>query len=67
MTESAYEVDWGSGTVWVGEFKLGSATHRAPRGDGVKQMGSGWVDLNAVSRATGIAYDIAIQAFEREL
>ena len=65
--ETAYEVDWGSGTVWVGEWKLGSATHRMPKGDGVKQMSSGWLDLNAISRATGIAYDVAVQAFEREL
>ena len=67
LAEGVYEIDWGSGTVWMGEFKLGSAAHRQPKNDSTKLMTSGWIDFSAVARATGVAYDIALAAFEREL
>ena len=65
--ESSYDVDWGSGTVWCSEWKLGSSVHRQPRGEHVRLLSSGWIDLEAISRATGVAFDIALHAFEREL
>ncbi|CAE7234815.1 unnamed protein product [Symbiodinium sp. CCMP2592] len=65
--EGSYEVDWGSGTVWIGEWKLGSATHRMPKGEDIRQPNSGWIDIGSISRATGVAFDVALAAFEREL
>ncbi|OLP82788.1 hypothetical protein AK812_SmicGene36536 [Symbiodinium microadriaticum] len=65
--ETSYDVDWGSGTVWCSEWKLGSSIHRQPRGDNVRVLSSGWIDLEAISRATGVAFDVALCAFEREL
>ncbi|CAE7942707.1 unnamed protein product [Symbiodinium sp. KB8] len=64
--ESSYEVDWGSGTVWCSEWKLGSSVHRQPRGEHIRLLSSGWIDLEAISRATGVAFDIALHAFERQ-
>ena len=65
--EDAYEIDWNSGTTWMGEWKLGSSTHRQPKKDTVKILPAGWIDLEAVARATGVAFDMALAAFEREL
>ena len=45
--EGAYDVDWTSGTVWLNQHKIGSCSHRAPRGDSVKLLSSGWVDVVA--------------------
>ena len=66
--EGAYDVDWNSGTVWLGEWKIGSAVHRQPaNSEDVRMLSTGWVDLGAASRALGVAWDLAHGAFEREL
>ena len=68
VEEGAYDVDWNSGTVWLGEWKLGSAVHRQPaNNEDVRLLGTGWVDLGATSRALGVAWDLVHGAFEREL
>ncbi|CAE7463550.1 unnamed protein product [Symbiodinium sp. CCMP2592] len=63
--DGAYDIDWTSGTAWHGELKLGSSSHRAPKGDSIKLLSSGWVDIMAVARATGVQFDIALGAIER--
>ena len=65
--EGAYDVDWTSGTVWLNQHKIGSCSHRAPRGDSVKLLSSGWVDVMAAAQATGVTMDVALATFEREL
>ena len=68
VEEGAYDVDWNSGTVWLGEWKIGSAVHRQPaNNEDVRVLSSGWVDLAAASRALGVAWDLTHGAFEREL
>ena len=67
VEEGAYDVDWGSGTVWLSEWKIGSSTHRPPTGDDVKLLSTGWVDIGAVSKALGVTWDLALQAFQREI
>ncbi|CAE7354544.1 unnamed protein product, partial [Symbiodinium sp. CCMP2456] len=58
--EASYDIDWASGTVWMGEWKLGSTTHRQPtHNEDVKLLSSGWVDLNADSLAVGNNVPIA--------
>ena len=66
-TEGAYDVDWTFATVWHNQHKIGSSAHRAPRGDSVKLMSSGWVDVMAAAQATGVTMDAALATFEREL
>ncbi|CAE7244711.1 pol [Symbiodinium sp. CCMP2592] len=39
-----YDVDWNAGTVWLAAAKLGSATHRQPRGENVKLMSGRQID-----------------------
>eukprot|EP00439_Symbiodinium_sp_Y106_P075468 s658_g14.t7 len=56
-----------SATVWHNQHKIGSSAHRAPRGDSVKLMSSGWVDVMAAAQATGVTMDVALATFEREL
>ena len=67
IEEGAYDVDWNAGTVWLGEWKLGSSTHRTPSGDDVRVLSTGWVDIGSVSKALGVTWDSALHAFEREL
>ena len=67
VEEVKYECDWGAGTVWFQEWKIGSASHRAPRGDAIKLLASGWVDVQAIANITGVTYVLALQAVEREL
>ena len=67
IEDTKYECDWGAGTVWFQEWKIGSASHRAPRGDATKLLPSGWVDVQAVANITGVTYVVALQAVEREL
>ncbi|OLP85693.1 hypothetical protein AK812_SmicGene33287 [Symbiodinium microadriaticum] len=47
MVNESYDVDWGTGTIWNGELKLASATHRkdAARDEDFFQLNQGWVDL----------------------
>ncbi|CAE7769490.1 unnamed protein product [Symbiodinium sp. CCMP2456] len=59
--EGSYDVDWNSGTVWMGEWKIGSSTHRHPRGDSVKLLSSGWIDIMAMAHATGVVFDTALR------
>ena len=57
VEEGAYDVDWNSGTVWLGEWKLRSSVHRQPISNkDVKMLSSGWVDLGAVSRALNVSW-----------
>ena len=65
--EHKYECDWGAGTVWFAEWKVGSSSHRAPRGESIKLLSSGWVDVQAVANLTGVTYVQALQAVEREI
>ena len=67
VDENKYECDWGAGTVWFGEWKVGSSSHRAPRGESIKWVTSGWVDVQAVANLTGITYVEALHAVEREI
>ena len=69
MSPESYGVDWGTGTIWNGELKLGSATHRKDnnRGDDFFQLPQGWVDLRAVTTHTGVERAEAMAAFQREL
>ena len=62
-----YDVDWGAGTVWRQDWKLGSSVHRQPRGGDVRIMSGGWVDVTAMVKATGAAATEVIMALEREL
>ncbi|CAE7715741.1 pol [Symbiodinium sp. CCMP2592] len=50
---SAFDCDWNMGTIWCGDHKLASATHRAPRDNETILMPGGWVDLDAISAITG--------------
>ena len=65
--DGAYDIDWSSGTVWHGERKLGSSSHRTPRGDSIKVLSGGWVDILSVAQATGVMFETALAAVEREL
>ena len=65
--ETNYDVDWNSGTVWLGEWKLGSCIHRQPKNDGVRLLSSGWIDVDNTSRAMGVSFDVVLRAFEKEL
>ena len=65
--DSAYDVDWNAGSVWLGEWKIGSSAHRAPKGDSVKLLSSGWIDVMSMATATGVGFDLALAAVEREL
>ena len=68
IDEGAYDVDWNSGTVWMGEWKLGSSVHRQPAANAdVKLMSTGWVDIASIARALGVTWDMAVGAFEKEL
>ncbi|CAE7888122.1 pol, partial [Symbiodinium necroappetens] len=49
----SYDVDWAAGTTWKAQWKLGSSSHRQPRGDEIKAMPGGWVDIAALCQATG--------------
>ena len=64
---SAYDCDWGLGTIWCGPHKLASATHKAPREGEHVLMGGGWVSLDAVATTAGCSIDEAKAALEREL
>ena len=61
-----YDVDWAAGTIWRQQWKLGSSTHRQPKGE-VKLMNGGWVDITALSNATGATASEVLLALEREL
>ncbi|CAE7780044.1 unnamed protein product [Symbiodinium sp. CCMP2592] len=67
VEEGAFDVDWNAGTVWLGEWKLGSSTHRPPVHEDVKLLSTGWVDVGSVAKALGVTWDSALGAFEREL
>ncbi|CAE7231141.1 pol [Symbiodinium sp. CCMP2592] len=66
LVSDNYDVDWSAGTIWRQDWKLGSATHRQPKGD-VKIMTGGWVDVGAMASATGSTPTKVISALEREL
>ncbi|CAE7408164.1 pepD [Symbiodinium sp. CCMP2456] len=63
-----YDVDWSTGTIWHGDLKLASATHRKnhSRNDDYIQVNQGWVDVRAVTTITGAEWKEAVEAFERE-
>ncbi|CAE7274757.1 unnamed protein product [Symbiodinium sp. CCMP2592] len=67
VEDGAFDMDWNSGSVWLGEHKLGSSAHRTPRGESIKLLTSGWVDVMAVASASGVTFDSALAAVEREL
>ena len=67
VDESKYELDWGSGSGWFEEWKIGSASHRAPNLESVKVLSTGWVDVQAVANVCGVTFDAALTAVEREL
>ncbi|CAE7358238.1 unnamed protein product [Symbiodinium sp. CCMP2592] len=55
---TSYDCDWNMGTLWNGSEKLGSATHRQPKGsDEIVLMSGGWVNVSAVARVAGCATD----------
>ncbi|CAE7542500.1 unnamed protein product [Symbiodinium sp. CCMP2592] len=64
---TAYDCDWSLGTIWCGEHKLASATHKAPQLGEHVLMSGGWVSLDAVSTVAGCTIDEAKAALEREL
>ncbi|CAE7810020.1 unnamed protein product [Symbiodinium sp. CCMP2592] len=65
--EAKYECDWAAGTIWFQDWKIGSASHRAPRGESIKVISSGWVDVQAIANITGVTFTCALQAVEREI
>ena len=67
LLNESYDVDWAAGTTWRQQWKLGSATHRQPKGGDVKLMAGGWVDLAAMTEATGATLAEVTNALEREL
>ena len=68
VNADSYDTDWGSGTIWQGQFKIASATHRQPTPNtAVIVMPGGWVNLKAVMDVTGCTETEARCAFEREL
>ncbi|CAE7208035.1 unnamed protein product [Symbiodinium sp. CCMP2592] len=54
---SAYDCDWNMGTVWCGQHKLASATHKAPRDSETVLLSGGWVDLRALAATAGCSPD----------
>ena len=67
IVSETYDVDWGAGTTWKHQWKLGSSTHRQPKGADIRVMTGGWADVHAISQATGATSSEVIQALEREL
>ena len=69
MAPEGYDVDWGTGTIWSGELKLASATHRRDgnRGDDFFQLPQGWVDIRAITTLTNVDWAEAVAAFQREI
>ena len=67
IVQDSFDCDWNNGTIWLGPRKLGSATHRQPRSQGLIVMPGGWVDIDAICDATGCTSLEAKAAFEREL
>ncbi|CAE7215765.1 pol [Symbiodinium sp. CCMP2456] len=63
----SYDVDWAAGTTWKAQWKLGSSSHRQPRGDEIKAMPGGWVDIAALCQATGASTSEVVSTLEREL
>ncbi|CAE7333144.1 unnamed protein product [Symbiodinium microadriaticum] len=63
LVPESYDVDWGTGTIWNGELKLASATHRKDnnRGDDFYVLPQGWVDLRAITSLTGVAWEEAVR------
>ncbi|CAE7710560.1 unnamed protein product, partial [Symbiodinium sp. CCMP2456] len=59
LEDGAFDVDWSSGTIWLGEWKIGSCVHRAPANEDVRVLSSGWVDVGVAARALGVAWDVA--------
>ncbi|CAE7736685.1 unnamed protein product [Symbiodinium necroappetens] len=59
-----YDVDWATGTIWHGDLKVASATHRKnhSRSDDYVQVNQGWVDIRAVTAITGAAWKEAAVA-----
>ena len=46
--QTSFDCDWSLGTIWCGIEKLGSATHRQPKGEEIITMGAGWISVTAV-------------------
>ena len=67
LQTTAYDCDWNLGTIWCGNLKLASSTHRAPKDEETIVMTGGWVSLTAVARTALCTTEEAKQAFEREL
>ncbi|CAE7219725.1 unnamed protein product [Symbiodinium microadriaticum] len=63
----SYDCDWSLGTIWCGQEKLGSATHRQPREDEVITIGAGWISVSAVARCIGYSSDEVKSAFEKAI
>ncbi|CAE7295584.1 unnamed protein product [Symbiodinium sp. CCMP2456] len=61
-----YDVDWAAGTTWKAQWKLGSSSHRQPRGDEIKVMPGGWVDIAALCQATGANTSEVMSTLERQ-
>ncbi|CAE7028558.1 unnamed protein product [Symbiodinium sp. CCMP2592] len=64
---TAYDCDWGLGTIWCGVHKLASATHKAPKEGEHVLVSGGWVSTTAIAQTAGCSVDEAKQALEREL
>ena len=67
LQTTAYDCDWNLGTIWCGNLKLASSTHRPPKDEETIVMTGGWVSLPAVARTALCTTEEAKQAFEREL
>ncbi|CAE7746111.1 unnamed protein product, partial [Symbiodinium microadriaticum] len=64
LEDGADDVDWKAGSVWLGEWKTGSSSRRPPKGDSVKLLATGWIDILAMARATGVGFDVVLAAVE---
>ena len=69
LNPEGYDMDWGTGTVWNGDKKIASATHRRDvnRPEDFFDLHQGWVDIRAVTELTKVAWEEAVAAFTREL
>ena len=65
---TGYDVDWATGTVWTGVYKLASATHRkdANRMEDFHVYQNGRVDIRAITAVTGCEWGQALEAFQQK-
>ncbi|CAE7847912.1 unnamed protein product, partial [Symbiodinium necroappetens] len=57
--QSAFDCDWNLGTIWSGPLKLGSASHRPPRGEECITLSGGWVSITAVAQIDSVGGDLS--------